>query len=148
MAPGPAWAHPWACSHPRTKEKPTCPHVLPRETHALLAAAFKAGDLDAFAAVYEENAVLLVPPEGERVNGRDEIRKALVAQFAVDPSAEIRVVEKLESDGLALTHARWRLAGTGPDGGRVELEGRGTIVSRKQPDGSWLIALDNPVSAD
>ena len=28
----------------------------------------------------------------------------------------------------------------------VEISGRGTIVSRRQPDGSWLIVLDNPVS--
>jgi ketosteroid isomerase-like protein len=59
----------------------------PEEAHALRAAAFKAGDLDAFAAMYEENAVLLVPPAGERVNGRDEIRKALAAQFALEDPA-------------------------------------------------------------
>ena len=52
-------------------------------------------------------------------------------------TAEIEVVGKLESDGLALTHARWRVG---------EMSGYGTIVSRRQPDGSWLIALDNPLS--
>ena len=26
------------------------------------------------------------------------------------------------------------------------MSGYGTIVSRRQPDGSWLIALDNPLS--
>jgi ketosteroid isomerase-like protein len=55
------------------------------------------------------------------------------------------VVDKLEADGLALTHARWSLVGS--DGGeRVELAGRGTIVSRRQPDGSWRIVLDHPLS--
>jgi ketosteroid isomerase-like protein len=55
------------------------------------------------------------------------------------------VIEKVESDGMALTLAEWRLAGTGPDGSPVELTGHGTIVSRRQPDGSWRILLDIPV---
>jgi len=28
----------------------------------------------------------------------------------------------------------------------VELTGRGSIVSRRQPDGSWRIVLDNPLT--
>jgi ketosteroid isomerase-like protein len=62
------------------------------------------------------------------------------------PRAEIEVAEKLQSDGLAFTHARWRLNGTDAEGQSVELSGDGTIVSRQQADGSWLIVLDNPVS--
>ena len=52
---------------------------------------------------------------------------------------------KLQTDGLALTHARVNVvAGDGDD--RMEVSGRGTIVSRRQPDGSWRIVLDNPMS--
>jgi ketosteroid isomerase-like protein len=57
----------------------------------------------------------------------------------------MEVAKKLQSDGLALTQARWNLTGTDADGERVELAGEGTIVSRRQPDGSWLIVLDNPI---
>jgi ketosteroid isomerase-like protein len=39
------------------------PARTPEETHALLEAAFNAGDLDALAEVYEEDAALIVPPE-------------------------------------------------------------------------------------
>jgi ketosteroid isomerase-like protein len=39
------------------------------------------------------------------------------------------VRKKLENDGLALTHVRWRLVGTDPDGESVEMTGEGTAVS-------------------
>jgi uncharacterized protein (TIGR02246 family) len=117
----------------------------PEATHALIAEAFNSGDLDAFVDVYEEAAVLLLPPDGERASGSDEIRRGTEALFALRPTAAIEVIEKVESDGLALTLAEWRLIGTGHDGDPVELSGHGTIVSRRQPDGSWRIVLDIPV---
>ncbi len=119
----------------------------PEETHALIAAAFNAGDLDAFAQVYEEDATSIVPPDGRRVSGRDAIRAAVQPTFALHPGARIEVVQTLQGDGLALTHARWSIVGTDGDE-RVEMSGRGTIVSRRQPDGSWRIVLDNPMSPE
>jgi ketosteroid isomerase-like protein len=55
------------------------------------------------------------------------------------------VLKTLENDGLALTQARWSFVGTDPDGGRVEMDGEGTVVSRRQPDGSWRIVMENPI---
>ena len=117
------------------------PAHSPEETHALLEAALNAHDADAFVAVYEPGATLVAPPAGDVVHGRDEIRRSLEPTFAANPRASIEVVRKLQSDGLALTHAHWRISGTD-----LELEGHGSIVSRRQPDGTWLIVLDNPVS--
>ena len=123
------------------------PAHSPEEIHALIAAAFNAGDLDAFMEIYDDDATLIVPPEGQRVSGREAIRAAVQPTLALRPSAQIEVVEKLQADGLALTHARWSIVAT--DGGeRVEMSGRGTIVSRRQPDGSWRIVLDNPLSPE
>jgi uncharacterized protein (TIGR02246 family) len=96
----------------------------PEDTHALIAAAFNAGDLDAFLEIYEENATVIAPPEGRRVTGTDAIRSAVAPTFALAPSASIEVVEKLQTDGLALTHARWSLVGS--DGG----EARGDVGAR------------------
>lgn len=109
----------------------------PEEVHALLEAAFNARDADAFAATFEPNATMVVPPEGEVVTGREEIRRSMATVIADGPSADIEVVRKLQVDGLALTHARWTLG---------EMSGYGTIVSRRQPDGTWLIVLDNPLT--
>ena len=117
----------------------------PEEVHDVLMAAFTAGDVDAFVRTYEEDATLVVPPDEVLVHGRDEIRRAVAPTFALKPRGEAKVLKTVQSDGLALTQARWRLAGTGEDGQAVELEGDGTIVSRRQPDGSWLVVLDNPL---
>ena len=117
----------------------------PEEIHALIAAALNAGDVDAFIALHEEGASTIVPPDGRRVSGREAIRAAVEPLFALGPTAEIEVVGKLEADGLALTHARLSVVG-GDGAERLELSGRGTIVSRRQPDGSWRIVLDNPMS--
>jgi ketosteroid isomerase-like protein len=56
------------------------------------------------------------------------------------------VLGRVEADGLALTHARWELAVTGPDGAHQEMRGRGTIVSRRRPDGTWGIVIDDPTT--
>ena len=117
----------------------------PEEIHASLAAAFNARDLDAYVHLYEQDATMIVPPEGERVSGREAIRAAVEATFTLEPTLRIEVVEKLQVDGLALTHARWSLVGTGADE-RVEMSGRGTLVSRRQPDGGWGIVLENTMS--
>jgi uncharacterized protein (TIGR02246 family) len=117
----------------------------PEEIHARLAAAFSTGDRAALIALYEDEAALIVPPEGRCVTGRDAIREAVEPMLSLQPSFRSDVVGKLEGDGLAVTHARWQMAGT-QDGERVELSGRGTLVSRRQPDGGWRIVLDNPMT--
>ena len=120
----------------------------PEELHALLAAAFNAGDAAAAVELYERDAKLVVPPGGRLVSGVDEIRDSLAETFALRPTAVFEVVGKVQRDGLALTHGRWSLDGTDPAGERVALSGRGTMVSRRQPDGRWLIALDNAMTPD
>ena len=87
------------------------PARSPEETHALLAEALNNGDLDALVEVYEENAALIVPPDGKLATGRSEIRRALQPTLALGPTVTLDVVRKLESD-LALTHGRWNLVGT------------------------------------
>jgi uncharacterized protein (TIGR02246 family) len=121
------------------------PARSPEEIHALIATAFEAGDLDGFLELHEKGAVSVVPPEGRRATGHAEIRAALAPIFALRPQTHIKVLGKLQTDGLALTHARVHVSASDA-GERLEITGRGTIVSRRQPDGSWRIVLDNPMS--
>lgn len=58
------------------------------------------------------------------------------------------MIGKVQSDRLALTHGRWRLEGTDAAGEPVSLSGSGTMVSRRQGDGSWRIALDNAMTPE
>jgi uncharacterized protein (TIGR02246 family) len=114
----------------------------PEDLHALVEAAFNERDIDALIALYEDDATQVVPPQGERVTGADAIRAAVEPLMALAPRARMEVVEKVEGGGLAVTYGRWSLAGTGDH----EMSGRGTMVSRRQPDGSWRIVLDNPMA--
>lgn len=118
----------------------------PQDIHALLQEAFNAGDIDAFVAVSEPGATHIVPPDGRRVQGHDALRAALEPIFALGPEARMEVVGALEGDGIALTHGRWWLDLTGPGGATEQLSGRGTIVSRRQADGTWRIVLDDPTA--
>jgi uncharacterized protein (TIGR02246 family) len=113
----------------------------PEELHALVEAAFNAKDVDALLDLYEQGAIQVVPPDGERAIGAAAIRAAVEPILALEPRARMEVIDKLEGDGIAVTYGRWRLAGE-----NEELSGRGTMVSRKQTDGSWRIALDNPMA--
>jgi uncharacterized protein (TIGR02246 family) len=118
----------------------------PEQIHALIGTAFNTGDRDGLAQLYEEDATVTgVPPEGGRVSGRDAIVAATEPIFAIAPTATLEVVEKLEGDGLAMTQGRWRIAGTNA-GEPVEMTGRGTLVSRRQPDGAWRVVLERIVS--
>ena len=118
----------------------------PTEVHARLAEAFSAGDMSAFLALHEPESTQVVPPDRRHVTGTEEIRRAVEPFLSMRPKFESEVVGVLESDGLAMTHALWRLEGTDRDGKPVTLAGLGTVVSRRQPDGSWRIVLDNPLS--
>jgi uncharacterized protein (TIGR02246 family) len=122
------------------------PARSPEELHALLAAAFNSGDLDSYAQLYEEDAIVIVPPEGEHVRGRDAILAAVAPTLALRPTFRSDVVEKLQTDGLALTHARWSALTRSSE--PVEMSGSGTIVSREQKDGTWRIVLDNPMTPE
>ena len=42
------------------------------------------------------------------------------------------------------TTAKWVLEGTGPDGKPMRMEGQSAEVARRQPDGTWRFAIDNP----
>jgi uncharacterized protein (TIGR02246 family) len=124
------------------------PADAPEQIHALLAAAMNAGDLDAFVDLHEPDACTIVPTDGRLVSDAAELRAALEDIFALSPRLENEVIGELDGDGLALTHARWALTASEPNGQVIELAGRGTIVSRRQPDGSWRIALANTLSPE
>lgn len=118
------------------------PAHRPEELHAVLAAALNDGDIDAFVAASEDDATHVVPPTGLRVRGADALRAALEPIFASGPRAVMEVVGAVEGDGIALTHGRWRLE----LGAGEPLSGRGTIVSRRQADGTWRIVIDDAMT--
>jgi uncharacterized protein (TIGR02246 family) len=115
-----------------------------QEVHAVLQDAVNHGDIDALMAIYEDDATLLVPPGGRSAHGRNEIRAMMAPVLAARPHMTSTVVKTLVGDGWAITHVRWELSGNG--GNDTTLAGRGTVVSRRRPDGTWGIVVDDPLS--
>ncbi|AIG78606.1 YybH family protein [Amycolatopsis japonica] len=92
-----------------------------------------AGDVDGLVALYEPDAVLAFPP-GNVATGHAEIRKVYEEFVAAAPELlPGRQHPALVSGDLALTASTLTT-------GEMTVE-----VARRQPDGSWLWALDQPV---
>jgi uncharacterized protein (TIGR02246 family) len=119
----------------------------PEEVMDAIVAAVNAHDLDAFVALHEPDAAVVVPPEGVRASGHEEIRKALEPLFASSPSTTIDLHGMLQSDGLAMSHSHFTVSLTRPNGEHVVKTGMGTVVIRRQPEGTWRIVFDFPLRA-
>jgi ketosteroid isomerase-like protein len=91
-----------------------------------------AGDVDGLVALYEPNALLAFPP-GNLATGHAEIRKVFEQFVAAAPVLTPgRQHAALVNGDLALTASTLTT-------GELTVE-----VARRQPDGSWLWALDQP----
>ena len=94
-----------------------------------------AGDVEGLVALYEPNAVLAFPP-GNLATGHAEIREVYQQFIAAAPVLSPgRQHPALVSGDLALT-------ATTLTTGEVTAE-----IARRQPDGSWLWAVDEPALA-
>jgi len=103
-----------------------------------------AGDLDAVMEYYEPDAVF-VDPTGVTIQGRDAIRAVMGEYLGLKPTLTVNKVRKLiETPDIALLSADWTMTGANPDGSALELTGNNVDVFRRQPDGSWRLAIDNP----
>src|SRR5262245_21503063 len=93
--------------------------------------------------LYEPGAAFC-PQPGVVVAGAEAIREALTGFRALRPRLTGRIASGVSADVLALVHNDWALRGAGPDGAPVEMAGRSLDVVRRQPDGGWLVVVDNP----
>ncbi|WP_086827584.1 nuclear transport factor 2 family protein [Allokutzneria sp. NRRL B-24872] len=92
-----------------------------------------AGDVDGLVALYEPDAVLAFPP-GSVATGHIEIREVYEQFVAAAPVLSPgKQHPALVSGDLALTACTL-------DNGDVTVE-----IARRQPDGSWLWVVDQPV---
>jgi uncharacterized protein (TIGR02246 family) len=116
----------------------------PEEAHRLWGERFRAGDLEGLMALYEPNATL-VPQPGQAASGAAAIREALGGFLGLKATFDwVDTKPAIRSGDLALLHSRWTLSGTGPDGSPLNLGGTTADVVRRQADGTWLFAIDNP----
>ncbi|HET9708070.1 MAG TPA: nuclear transport factor 2 family protein [Gemmatimonadales bacterium] len=115
----------------------------PISTVEQLTHAINQGDLEAALALYEPNAVLMVQPN-QPARGTLQLREALAGFIALKPMLRSDAQHVIEAGDIALYVSRWTLKGTDPSGQSVTLGGESTDILRRQANGRWLIALDNP----
>jgi ketosteroid isomerase-like protein len=61
---------------------------------------------------------------------------------------DLKVKRVLMASDLALVTSEWTCNGTGPDGKPVNIAAISADVLRQQPDGTWLLVIDNPWGTD
>jgi ketosteroid isomerase-like protein len=109
--------------------------------------AMNKGDLEAALSLYEPGATVIVQP-GVAATGTSALREALAGFIALKPTLTSEAHQVVEAGDVALYCSRWSLRGTDPAGNPVQMSGRSSDILRRQPDGNWLIALDNPWGTD
>jgi uncharacterized protein (TIGR02246 family) len=107
--------------------------------------AFNTGDIEQVMALYEPDAVL-IPEPGQVVHGVAAAREVLTGFLALKLPIHLEVKRVLSAGDLALVSSSWSLKGRGPDGSPVDLSGNTTEVIRRQSDGTWRYAIDDPFS--
>jgi ketosteroid isomerase-like protein len=116
-----------------------------RITASRLIAALYDRDLEAAMALYEQEATLAGYP-GMLVKGISDIRHFLKGLFSLNAHVRYETGVFTESGDLALFTAKWKILNviTTPLPMPKASYPVHISVLRKQPDGSWLIAVDNP----
>ena len=118
----------------------------PLETVNQLVRAINGGDLTTAVKVYEPDAILVVRP-GQIARGWAQLHEALAGFVTLRATLTSEKQHVLETGDLALYLGRWSLRGTTPAGGPVVLGGDSADILRRQKDGRWLIAIDDPWGA-
>jgi uncharacterized protein (TIGR02246 family) len=108
-----------------------------------LLAAVRDYDIDATLALYEEDATMVVYP-GMLGNGKQAIRKFYEGIFRLEPQIQHGVEAFTDAGDLTLFVAKWNIVGPIPPNLPLNRTNHHAAILRKQPDGNWLIAVDNP----
>lgn len=119
------------------------PGPRPEETLRQLVDALNARDAESAMAQYHPDAAF-VPEPGKPETGLVAIRAALDAFLATQPRLAVEIAQVIEAGDVALCCTRWTLTDADADEGEPIGAGVGAVVLRRQPDGVWKIAIENP----
>ena len=112
----------------------------PGEVIKLFTKYFNAADAEGILSLYEKDASFVAGPGAGTLDGVDAIRTAIEGFTAGGGTMKIVDSAIYVNGDIALTHNRWSWdTGQGEPQTAVTAE-----VVRRQPDGTWLYAIDNP----
>lgn len=108
-----------------------------------MASALEQGKLDEVLSAYEKGASLVVQP-GKTASGKN-LREAFTGFISMKPKFHMPRHEVIESGDIALHISTWTMDALDPaTGNPVKQGGLSLAVFRRQPDGHWLMVIDNP----
>jgi ketosteroid isomerase-like protein len=114
----------------------------PDDMHPAISEAYNASDLEALVSLYEPTASFVIKP-GRVTQGPAELRAAL--QRLIETRGRLTITPQtfIQSSDLVLALGAFTHSGRRRDGTPFELTSRFADVLRRQPDGRWLVAVDN-----
>ena len=116
----------------------------PEDINRFLGEHMAAGDVDAVVALYEPAGVL-VSADGVPTAGHAAIRAALARLAQMRPQFAMNVRRVVRTaDDLAVVYNDWKMAAVDSTGRSLTMAGKAIEVCRRQADGSWLFAVDDP----
>lgn len=115
----------------------------PGHLHEEFANALKAKDPERLLDIYEPGA-FAVAPDGGRVTGEDAMRAMASGLIASGADMQGTARKVLINDDLALTSSSWSNEVALPDGTTTTVQGITAELSRRQPDGTWKVVIDDP----
>ena len=119
----------------------------PAQLMTLFAERASCGDVDGLIALYSEDAVF-EPQFGVVLRGLDQIRSALTELAAMRPRIDYAgEPDVVIVDDIAVVSNTWSMTAELPDGSTQREGGVSADVLRRQPDGSWLVLIDQPRGA-
>lgn len=105
--------------------------------------AFHQGDIDGIMRTYEPGAVVVGEP-GTPISGTPALRAMFAGFIAAKAHFTFHAHEVIPAEDIALHLTQWSMTGMAPDGKALEANGLSVAVLRRQPDGSWLMVIDDP----
>jgi uncharacterized protein (TIGR02246 family) len=120
------------------------PARTPEDCDRLLGEYLAGGSVDDILTLYEAGAVFVTEDRRRHV-GHAALREVMSAFAAARPRLTPNLVLVARNgDDLAVVYNDWTLAAAGPDGTTIEQTGGAVEVVRRQADGSWRFAFDDP----
>jgi uncharacterized protein (TIGR02246 family) len=121
--------------------------LTPDEIHEMLARGLNAGDAQAVAELYEDDAIL-VSSRSAIVRGRPAILDGLTNLVGARPNLTLNASRVVRNGAVALLYSDWTIVGHRADGTAFSVDVRPTLVARQQTDGTWRIAIDDPSAGE
>jgi uncharacterized protein (TIGR02246 family) len=118
----------------------------PEQCDELFGTYINSRDLDNLVALYEPRASL-VNEDATMAHGTAAIRETMQGIFAAFPEAKItmNVVRVVHAgDDLAVLYNDWSAIGRAADGSPFTMEHKAMEIVRRQSDGTWRFAVDDP----